>query len=368
MVIFDKSTYCNLNDFGILVPMCASRPEMIIKTLQQHNSLFPILDLKEAKKLIGLSNEEMSITREDLERVHDKKYIAKLYNDPKSVILRAYEIINEDGNMQNIDENEKKPATDYSRYDPSKAVRPIEDIFTSSINRVEGCYLTALLAMSQKCMPIKNFCYFLEGGAHHTRYDAPSGFGFLNDMLITSQKLIHGCHAQLIWIVDVDAHKGDGTAEMIKFSRDMGSTFVGRNPEIIALSTHMAHGWPLDAESLAKAVPGRAPLVPSDIDIPIDVGQEGEFCSRLEKGLLLLEEKSGGRKPDLVIIDDGMDVYEKDELPSTSLINLSLDQCMQRSKLLFSFFAGRKIPSAWYMAGGYGDKVWEPTAKFLLSL
>ncbi|MDR3174216.1 MAG: hypothetical protein LBU19_08205 [Treponema sp.] len=63
-----------------------------------------------------------------------------------------------------------------------------------------------------------------------------------------------------------------------------------------------------------------------------------------------------------------VDVYEKDGLASTALIALSKEQCLERDRLIFSFLRARGLPSAWLMAGGYGEDAWEPTANFLVSL
>jgi acetoin utilization deacetylase AcuC-like enzyme len=131
----------------------------------------------------------------------------------------------------------------------------------------------------------------------------------------------------------------------------------------------MARGWPLDAESLAKAEPGRAPLVPSDVDIGIDSGEEAEYGPRLEQGIAELERLSAasghGAKPDLILVVDGADPYEHDGLASSGLLKLSLDQCVSRDMLVYRYAAERGIPSAWIEAGGYGEQAWEPPAHFL---
>jgi acetoin utilization deacetylase AcuC-like enzyme len=200
---------------------------------------------------------------------------------------------------------------------------------------------------------------------HHARYDSGSGFCLLNDIIIAARKLQDEGQAGFIWIIDVDAHKGDGSAELVQFSRDRGETFTDRNPGIFTLSVHMARGWPLDAESLSRAGKGRAPLIDSDIDIPIEEKEEEFYNKRLAGGLAEMEKRSGSRKPDLAIVVAGTDPYEKDGLPSSGLLALSLAQCVERDRLILSFLRERKIPSAWILAGGYGEHAWEPTARFL---
>jgi acetoin utilization deacetylase AcuC-like enzyme len=365
-----------MNQYGIRLPMSPARSGKILRRLEEGRGGFPLLSLGEAAKGLGLDSPLLS--RQDLERVHQREFVARLYNENASggseaggslerELLKTYELINPDGT--------------YNRYEPDKALKPLEELFKTILYRVSGSYLACRLALEdrenlQKKIPEsisgkifhRGFCFYLGGGQHHGRYDSGSGFCILNDVILAARKIQAEGRGDLIWIVDVDAHKGDGSAELVKFSRDRGETFTGNDPEIITLSIHMASGWPLDAESLAKAEPGRAPLVESDIDIPIAQGEEALYIPRLIEGLGQLEKRSGARKPGLVIVVDGVDVYEKDGLASTALIALTGEQCLARDRLIFSFLRDRGLPSAWLMAGGYGEDAWEPTANFLASL
>ncbi len=69
--------------------------------------------------------------------------------------------------------------------------------------------------------------------------------------------------------------------------------------------------------------------------------------------------------PDIVIIVNGADPFEYDELPSASFINLSKEQMLARDKFLYQFFKSRNIPQSYVMAGGYGNKSWEIYLQFL---
>ncbi|MDR1972949.1 MAG: hypothetical protein LBQ46_13630 [Treponema sp.] len=384
MLLYDNLLETNMGNYGIRLPMSPARSEKILRFLAERRGLagasegedslagpppgsFPLLSLAGAAERLGLDSPLLS--RRDLERVHEREFVARLYNDPgpgslEGELLKTYELINADGS--------------YNRYEPHKALKPLEELFRTILYRVSGSYLACRLALEpnppgaagrpgpSRQGPYEGFCFYLGGGQHHGRYDRGSGFCLLNDIILAARKIQEEGRASLIWIVDVDAHKGDGSAELVKFSRDRGETFAGKNPEIITLSVHMASGWPLDSESLAGAEKGRAPLVESDIDIPIAEGEEALYIPRLGEGLNLLEKRSGGRKPALVIVVDGVDVYEKDGLPSTRPLALSKGQCLERDRLIFSFV--RQFPSAWLMAGGYGEDAWEPTALFLHSL
>lgn len=357
MLLYDKLLEINMGQYGIRLPMSPARSEKILRYLEEHPAGFPVLSLGEAAKGLGLDSPLLS--QRDLERVHQKEYITRLYENFSSgeaeaegsleqELLKTYELVNPDGT--------------YNRYEPDKAIKPLGELFKAILYRVSGSYLACRLALEE------GFCYYLGGGQHHGRYDSGAGFCLLNDVILAARKIQAEGRAGLVWIIDVDAHKGDGSAELVMFSRDRGETFVGKDPEIITLSVHMASGWPLDEESIAKAEQGRAPLVESDIDIPIAQGEEARYLPRLIDGFRELERRSGARKPGLAIVVDGVDVYEKDGLASTALIALSKEQCLARDRLIFSYLRDRRLPSAWLMAGGYGEDAWEPTANFLASL
>jgi acetoin utilization deacetylase AcuC-like enzyme len=318
--------------------------------LNKQGIKFPSHTLASAAKRLAIA--EPIISRTDLERVHSPEYIARLY-DPaglEQALLSTYELVNEDGS--------------YNRYEPDTATKPLTELFTGHLEQVGGTYLACRLAL----VDADRFCFYLGGGSHHARYDAGSGFCLLNDIIIALRKLQDEGYAGLIWIIDVDAHKGDGSAELVKLSRERGETFYGKDPEIFTLSIHMAHGWPLDEASLAKAIPGHAPLVESDIDIPIESGEESLYLPRLAKGLALMDQRTTVRSPDLALVVAGTDPYRRDGLASSAPLALSLAHCVARDRFIYTFLQERCIPSAWLLAGGYGEHAWEPTARFLASL
>jgi len=65
------------------------------------------------------------------------------------------------------------------------------------------------------------------------------------------------------------------------------------------------------------------------------------------------------------VVVSGADPYERDELPSTSDLKLSLSQLKQRDLLTYNFLKDRDIPRAYVMAGGYGENSWAVYAQFL---
>ena len=196
------------------------------------------------------------------------------------------------------------------------------------------------------------FCFFFAGGAHHAQHDFGNGFCLLNDIVIASRKLQFEKKVDRVWIIDVDAHKGDGTAAL-----------TAGDDSIRTLSVHMARGWPLDCPALLADGRPNPSFIPSDIDIPIESGEEPYYLERLGGGLRKLEE---GGAADLAIVVSGADPYEKDALPSTIPLKLSLIQMFERDRLLYIWLKDRNIPAVFLMAGGYGDDVWQVYAQFLL--
>ncbi|MGD9939688.1 MAG: histone deacetylase [Clostridia bacterium] len=384
MILHDPRFTKNFRDYGILIPVLHDRATRVLDSV----SALPALSGKDW--LRSTINEQ--IDREDLERVHDTDFVASLYDQDSGhdhlpgnnrsqgssalsglerELLTAYELLDPQGRPR--------------RYEPETAIRPLSQLFSSILGQVAGTYQAARMALDQ------GFCFFLGGGMHHARRDGGIGFCLVNDIMVAAARLQAENRAALIWIIDVDAHKGDGTAEIVTALRrsqskaavsstaasdivSAGRSDTAGSPApgngFLTLSIHMADGWPLDAETLATAEaegrgPDQAPFAASDVELPIKSSEETSYVSRLADGLDRLEALSGGAHPDLAIVVDGADPYEHDGLPSTAGLQLDLETCVQRDLTVFSFLKKRGIPSAWLMAGGYGERAWEPPAAFL---
>ncbi len=334
MILYDPAAAMRFPDYGILIPVLDSRAVNVVSAFRSRFSA-------DAEKFLTKGVTE-KIGRTDVARVHDADFCARLFGGGAGLekeLLRTYELIDKDG----------KP----HRYEPGKAIRPLGALLDTILGQIAGTYQACRGALDS------GFCYYLGGGMHHARADSGSGFCQLNDIMISAARLRAEGRARRVWVIDLDAHKGDGTAEI-----------AARDPDTLTLSIHMADGWPLDPESLdAARAQGRgadqAPFAPSDVEIPVARGEDGLYCAKLAEGLSRLESLSSGAKPDLAIVVDGADPYVHDGLASSADLALSLDQCVERDLLTLDFLRARGIPSAWIMAGGYGPRAWEPPAAFL---
>jgi acetoin utilization deacetylase AcuC-like enzyme len=326
MILYDPHIPVSLIEFGIQIPMRDSRTIKTLEALQRDSRLGPLQERWHRDRIVE------TLDREDLLRVHSAEYVGRLYS-PKLVdeIMATYELIDAEGR--------------YHRYAPDTAIRPLADLFERILLKAAATVQCARLALTH------GFCFSFSGGAHHAQRHYGNGFCLLNDIVIAVRKLQAEKVIEKVWIIDIDAHKGDGTAAL-----------TAGDDSIRTLSIHMARGWPLDGSPLLADGTPNLSFIPSDIDIPIESGEEAGYVDRLKVGLQQLENLG---PTDLAIVVCGSDPYEKDELPSTAGLRLTLDQMLERDQLVYTFLHEREIPAAFLMAGGYGDHVWQVYARFL---
>jgi acetoin utilization deacetylase AcuC-like enzyme len=326
MILHNPHCSIPLTDFGILIPIRYDKQETVYRKLKE------VALAGYPETLWAGTPACTGITREDLLRAHSPAYVERLYSaEVEKEAIKTFELIDSTGN--------------YNRYDPSGAKRPLSDLLIRATAVTRGTYECGITALE------KGFAFYLGGGMHHAMRDYGSGFCLINDIVIALRKLQAEGRIKTAWVIDLDAHKGDGTAAMT----------LG-DDTIRTLSIHMARGWPLDAPEFDSAGNYNPSHTPSDIDIGIDSGEDRHYVPRLREGLRKLSEYP---KPDLVLVVDGSDPYEKDELPSTAGLALSLGSLLERDLLVYDFIENIGIPGAWIMAGGYGAHSWEVYVNFL---
>ena len=326
MIIYDKKMKEGLAEFGIEIPLSSSRASATFAELTRHTTLAPRIDEWHTKRI----NE--TVTRNDLLRVHSAEYVNRLYSDRlEEEIIRTFELIDENGR--------------YYRYNPDSAALPLRRLFDRLLAKVAATVQCCREALE------KDFCLSFGGGMHHAKRDFGAGFCLVNDVVIALRKLQAENLIRSAWVIDLDAHKGDGTAVLTE-----------EDSSIATLSIHMADGWPLDGEPYDNQGRLNPCFVPSDIDIPVAAGEEDTYVTRLQDGL---EQLGTGGTPDLALVLAGSDPYEKDQLPSTDELKLSLTQLNERDQLVYHFLKSRQIPRAYVTAGGYGEHSWEVDWQFI---
>ncbi len=326
MILYEENLNEGFLEFGIEIPVLASRAEKTFDFLKSHKTLGRQVNQWHILKI------DEQITREDLLRVHSEGYIARLYSEGlEDEIIRTFELIDEHG--------------EYYRYNPDNATLPLSKMFDRTLTSVASTVQCCRLALKNK------FCFAFRGGMHHGQEDFGNGFCMLNDIVIAIRKLQAEKLIQTAWVIDTDAHKGDGTAALTQ-----------GDITITTLSIHMGQSWPLHGDMYDRNGNLNPSFIDSDIDIPIGRGEDHLYVSRLQEGLHQLDAYP---QPDLIVVVSGVDPFEEDELPSTSDLKLSLEQLMRRDQLVYRFLKERGIPAAFLMAGGYGENSWKVYAQFL---
>lgn len=172
----------------------------------------------------------------------------------------------------------------------------------------------------------------LGGGYHHAFPDRGRGYCAINDIAIAITSAVQKGLARKVLVVDVDFHQGDGTALIF---RD--------NADVFTLSVHSQVGWPEEKQA-------------SDLDVPVYEREEHLYLEKLSDAVDLALKKF---TPDLVLFVAGSDPYEKDVLPGTTFIRLSLEQLRWCDEYVIDKFSILGIPLSMVFAGGYGPHVWE---------
>jgi acetoin utilization deacetylase AcuC-like enzyme len=326
MILYDTTHKMSFFEFGIQIPIFDSKASRTFEALQNHPRLGPRRREWHCERI------SEQIDRADLHRAHAEDYVARLFSEGlEAEIVRTYELIDAEGR--------------YYRYDPATATAPLTGLFDRIRQRVAGTTQCARLAL------VHGFCFYFGGGMHHAQHDFGNGFCLLNDVVVAIRKLQAEGLIRTAWVIDVDAHKGDGTAAL---------TFA--DDTIVTLSAHMARGWPLDGDPVLADGRPHPSFIPSDVDIPVASGEEDVYLSRLLAGLYRL---ATGPAPDLAVVVSGADPYERDELPSTRPLGLTRGQLFDRDRLVYRFLQDRGIPHAGLMAGGYGAHAWEIYSRYL---
>ena len=183
-----------------------------------------------------------------------------------------------------------------------------------------GTLLTAHFALKE------GIACHLAGGTHHAHYDYASGFCILNDLAITAMALISSGRAQRVLIFDCDVHQGDGTARILQDT-----------PNAFTCSVHCEKNFPARKAS-------------SDLDINIAKGcGDQDYLDEVDRAL---NQAIAQSRPDIVLYDAGVDVYEHDPL---GLLNITVDGIQQRERLVLETCLSKSIPVATVIGGGYDD-------------
>ncbi|WP_448580370.1 histone deacetylase family protein [Thermaurantiacus sp.] len=165
----------------------------------------------------------------------------------------------------------------------------------------------------------------LAGGAHHAMPDGGAGYCVFNDLAVAAAWALDGLIERLL-VIDLDVHQGDGTAVCLA---DVPGAFT----------------FSLHAE---KNFPARKARSSRDVALPDGTGD----AAYLETLAAELPGLFDAARPDLVLVQAGVDVHAGDRLGRLALTDAGI---AQRSALVRDACRAAGVPMAATMGGGYGD-------------
>lgn len=168
----------------------------------------------------------------------------------------------------------------------------------------------------------------IAGGTHHAFSNRGEGFCLLNDLAIAARQLQYEGLVNQCLVIDLDVHQGNGTAEIFR-----------NDSSVFTFSMHGKSNYPMHKEM-------------SDLDVALeDKTDDTAYLTLLDFHLKSLLDVV---QPDLILYQCGVDVLGTDKL---GRLNLSIDGCKQRDKLVLETAKLNRIPVVAAMGGGYSASI-----------
>lgn len=184
---------------------------------------------------------------------------------------------------------------------------------------IGGTYLAARIALET------GFAANSAGGSHHALPEGGAGYCIFNDLAVAGTRLLAEGRVAKLAVVDLDVHQGDGTAAI----------FAGRS-DAVTLSMHAAKNFPVRKQASTR-----------DVEL-VDALGDADYLAVLAEELPAFLDT---HRPELVLYQAGVDPHVDDRL---GRLALSDDGLAARDRFVVETCAGRGIPVASTLGGGYG--------------
>ena len=276
---------CLLHDTGFEHPECPERLQIVSNELANAGFEF-ITSYKQA-------------TREQLCRVHDERYIDRLF--------------------------QLAPQQELIYLDPDTVMSPHT---LSAALYAAGAVIKGVDLLMSDSQVDAVFCNIRPPG-HHAERARAMGFCFFNNLAVGVAHAIEHYHMKRVAIVDFDVHRGNGTEDIFQ-----------NNKKILICSIYEQYLYPVDKPiTNAKNI----------INIPLTAGATGrEFRAEIiQNGL----DKINEFKPEMIFISAGFDGHEKDTISNLNLTEFDYLWITQQIKQLANKYSQGRIVSV--LEGGY---------------
>ena len=171
----------------------------------------------------------------------------------------------------------------------------------------------------------------LSGGYHHACKDSTEGFCIYNDIGIAYESHIKNDilnKNDKILIIDVDAHHGNGNANV----------FMNNN-NVTILDVYNKDNYPTDKNTRNRI----------NISVPLDGGTSGDiYLKLLNNALCKLKDKFK-----MTFVVAGTDVLNTDLLGG---LRLSIEDCIKRDKMIIDKLNELSVPFCFLGGGGYSNE------------
>jgi len=178
------------------------------------------------------------------------------------------------------------------------------------------------VAAARSALATRSVAGSLSSGLHHAKRSHGTGFCTFNGLAL-AVRAAQQAGAERVLIIDLDAHCGGGTHELLAQDPRVSQLDVAVNP----FDFYSASGdWTLDL-----------------VDDP------ARYLPTIERRL---RERAPGRDaPDLVLYNAGMDPFE--DCAIGGLRGITAEMLIRRERLVFDWCREASVPVAFVLAGGY---------------
>jgi acetoin utilization deacetylase AcuC-like enzyme len=195
---------------------------------------------------------------------------------------------------------------------------PCEELLTRS-RRETGGTVAAMWAALEEGLACN-----LAGGTHHAFPNRGLGYCVLNDVAIAIRDLQAKSHARRVFVIDTDAHQGNGTNEI----------FIN-DDRVFTYSIHVGRNYPSEKK-------------PGSLDVELPRGVNGaEYLARLGATLPTAFQDFA---PDLVFWISGSDPHVDDRFGQ---MKLSDGDLAARDQVVLDLVTRTAVPTVVLYGGGY---------------
>lgn len=213
----------------------------------------------------------------------------------------------------------------------------VDDEGAQAVVHLQRLMVGGTLRASRLARRTKQIVVNLGGGLHHAHRDSGMAFCVFNDVAVAVARLRANGFRDPVLVVDLDMHDGNGTRSV--FAHD---------PTVHTYSIHNEHWGETEVEASTSIALGN------------DVGDELLLGTLLKTLPPVVEEV----EPGFVFYIAAADAAADDPLGSWKM---TAEGILGRDRFVIELFRRRRkpVPMVVLLGGGYGDKAWRYSARFM---